>query len=509
MTAGGIRRTCRCRDTNRKLIGAACPKLSQRNHGTWEIRQELASDGEGGRRVFRRKGYTAKTDAQAALDRVRELLNLAEHDEDRDAVASLLLDLEPKDPLPEPEAVRRRLRAGQPLKDTGTIGEDLDAWLPLKKGRVRRATFVSYESHVRLYLKPKIGQVRRDRLSVGHLVEMFNRIEDDNDKTVANNDDRHVLLRQIKETRSRAGKRELRAQLEAMAPFRRPVGPSSQQRILATLRVYLNDRIGQQELTFNPAAHYTIPAAKPKPIIWTAPRVQAWQRTGQRPGPVMVWTPEQAGVFLDHVADHDPDHEAMWHLMVFRGPRRGEVAGLGWTETHLDQGSVEVTTQLTEVEYEIAEGAPKSAAGIRTIPVDTEGIRLLDIHQKRQDQQRQLLGPAWVESGRVFTKPDGAPLRPSWIGDQFQRLYTAAGLPPIRLHDLRHVAATLMLTAGIDMKVIQETLGHSALATTSDLYTSVLPQLAKAAAEATVAIVPRKTPTPFPDDHASSDSTAR
>jgi len=118
-------------------------------------------------------------------------------------------------------------------------------------------------------------------------------------------------------------------------------------------------------------------------------------------------------------------------------------------------------------------------------------VKLLRAHRARQNREKLRLGPAWQESGRVFVKPDGSPLRPSWIGDQFTRLYTAAGLPPLRLHDLRHVSATLMLAAGNDMKLVQACLGHSALATTSDVYTSVLPEVAKAAAEATLAIVPR------------------
>ena len=82
-------------------------------------------------------------------------------------------------------------------------------------------------------------------------------------------------------------------------------------------------------------------------------------------------------------------------------------------------------------------------------------------------------------------------MRPSWMTDRFTRLSADAGQASIRLHDLRHAAATLMLAAGVDMKVVQETPGRSALAVTADLYTSVLPELAQAA-EATAAIVPRR-----------------
>ncbi|MEU4801320.1 site-specific integrase [Actinosynnema sp. NPDC023587] len=355
-------------------------------------------------------------------------------------------------------------------------------------GTHRRATEVSYESHIRLYLKPKIGHIRRDRLTVAHVVEMFNRIEDDNDAIEANNSDRRALESRIRNTPKRA----LREQLAELPPYRRPVRGSSQQRILATLRAALNDAIRQQLATFNPAAHVTVEATKVRPLIWTSERVEQWRRTGLRPGPVMVWTPEQAGGFLDHVAEHDPDYEALWHVATFRGTRRGELAGLGWTDTNLDGATLQILTQLTEVDYQVTEGAPKSAAGERTVSLDREGVRLLRQHRRHQWAERQRLGSLWVESGRVFTKPDGSELRPSWISDRFARLSAAAGVPPIRLHDLRHVAATLMLAASVDLKVIQETLGHSTLATTSDLYTSVLPEVANAAAEATRSIVPRR-----------------
>jgi integrase len=358
---------------------------------------------------------------------------------------------------------------------------------------------VSYESHVRLYLEPKIGKIRRDRFAYDDVVELFNTVDDDNDAIEASNADRRAILTEIKTTRVRAEKRRLRQQLATMAPFRRPVGLNSQARILATLRKSVSDGIIQEKkFSHNPAAHYSVGATRPKPIVWTVERVEKWRETGRRPGPVMVWIPQQAGEFLDYVAEHDPDYEAMWHLLVYRGPRRGETAGLGWTETHLDKSEIEITTQLTEVEYAVEEGDPKSEAGARTVPIDAEGVRLLRVHQDRQKDRKRALGPAWVESRRVFTLDDGSALRPSWIGKRFMMLYTAAGLPPIRLHDLRHTAATLMLAAKIDMKVVQETLGHSALSTTSDIYTSVLPELAHAAAEAVTTVVPRRAPTGVP-----------
>jgi integrase len=92
----------------------------------------------------------------------------------------------------------------------------------------------------------------------------------------------------------------------------------------------------------------------------------------------------------------------------------------------------------------------------------------------------------------VFTYEDGRPLRPGHISEHFGVLVRKAGLPPVRFHDLRHGSATLSLAAGVDIKIVQEMLGHSTSAFTRDVYTSVVPEIAAAAAEAVAAIVPRK-----------------
>lgn len=106
----------------------------------------------------------------------------------------------------------------------------------------------------------------------------------------------------------------------------------------------------------------------------------------------------------------------------------------------------------------------------------------------------------WVESGRVFTRENGEQLRPSWVTGRFAFLAADAGLPPIRLHDLRHGATTLALTAGVDVKTVQEMLGHSSITVTSDTYSTVLPEVARNAAEATAGLVGRRTGT---DGHTS------
>jgi integrase len=91
--------------------------------------------------------------------------------------------------------------------------------------------------------------------------------------------------------------------------------------------------------------------------------------------------------------------------------------------------------------------------------------------------------------GFVFTNSRGDPIKPDRLGELFHRLVRDAGLPPIRLHDLRHGAASLSLAAGNDLKIVQTMLGHSSIVLTADTYTSVLPDLAHHAAEATARLI--------------------
>ena len=86
-------------------------------------------------------------------------------------------------------------------------------------------------------------------------------------------------------------------------------------------------------------------------------------------------------------------------------------------------------------------------------------------------------GKAWQESGLVFTSPIGSALDPGSVTREFRAMLKTAGLPAIRFHDLRHPAATLLLSQGVDPRTIMETLGHSQISLTMNTYSYVLPAL--------------------------------
>jgi len=149
----------------------------------------------------------------------------------------------------------------------------------------------------------------------------------------------------------------------------RTTGPATMHRIRATLRKALNDAIRTRLIEFNPAAHVELPpGTRPKARVWTANAVHRWRETGQCPSPVMVWTPQQAGQFLDYAEDHDIVLYPLFVLILHRGLRRGEAVGLPDHAVDLDNALVAITRQLTTVGYQPIVKDVKTSAGDRVVP---------------------------------------------------------------------------------------------------------------------------------------------
>ncbi|MER7049528.1 tyrosine-type recombinase/integrase [Streptomyces jumonjinensis] len=497
---GTATRRCSCRNPETgKNWGSTCPKLSNRRHGTWSIRHELVNRPDGTRREFRRSGFASSTDATKELAKVRALLAIPDEDDPEGllAVSDMLEQCAAgKDVLPDYDTTRERLKAGQPLNARTLVAEWLDEWLGGKKS-LRVGGYKRYEVDIRVHLKPHLGEIRLDKLTVQHLNRMFDAINERNIEIQEQNTQRRAALAELKEipwkgAENRARRNAMKAAIAEMPPFRRGTSVNTQHHIRDTLRAALNVAIGQRILPsgYNAAEHVELlPGTKPKALLWTDERIAEWKRTGVRPSPVMVWTPEQLGTFLDHILGHRL--EAMWRLLAFRGVRRGEGCAPRWTDFSAKNRSLTIATQLVQDGWDVHEGLPKTNSGIRVVALDTETVESVEARRVIQDAEKAKWGTAWQDTGRIFTEEDGSLLHPGKISDLFDRLVAEAGLPPIRLHDLRHGAATLMLAADVDIKVVSETLGHSDTRITRDIYQSVLDDLAREAAEAVVKLVPR------------------
>jgi Phage integrase family len=131
---------------------------------------------------------------------------------------------------------------------------------------------------------------------------------------------------------------------------------------------------------------------------------------------------------------------------------------------------------------------PKTPYSARVIALDHTTVAVLREHRRRQ-RAEAASSPGYQASGYVFTNQRGGPMAPDRLTRIFRHLAEQAGLPPIRLHDLRHGAATLALAAGVDLRTVQEMLGHSSIVLTADTYISVVPELARDAAEKIAALM--------------------
>src|SRR5215469_58146 len=120
---------------------------------------------------------------------------------------------------------------------------------------------------------------------------------------------------------------------------------------------------------------------------------------------------------------------------------------------------------------------PENIRVIIELLVKSVGIRALKEHRVRQLEARIKMGDRWKEQGLIFGNIYGAHFNPNHVWRLFKKLLKVAGLPNVRFHDLRHSAATVLIAAGVPLKVVSELLGHSSVATTADIYAHVLPEM--------------------------------
>lgn len=150
-----------------------------------------------------------------------------------------------------------------------------------------------------------------------------------------------------------------------------------------------------------------------------------------------------------------------------------------------------VRAALKAVKTEVHFVEPKSARSRRTIALPSTVVKSLNRHRVRQLEARLAAGQRWQDSGLVFSTPIGTPLDGRNVTRAFKGILVSYGLPSIRIHDLRHSCATLLLMQGVSPRVVMETLGHSQVSLTLNTYSHVLPALQEDAASKMDAILSR------------------
>jgi integrase len=301
-----------------------------------------------------------------------------------------------------------------------TLGEFVADWLAAIEPTIRPATHYSYDRNLRLHVLPRLGSVQLRRIDAGMLNGLY-----------------AELLADGKQSNGGGG-----------------LSPRSVRYIHTIVHRAFRDAVRWGRIARNPAD-----AADP-------PRSTASMRPTMK-----TWTAKQLRAFLEHTADHRL--HAAFVLLATTGMRRGECLGLRWSDVDLRAGRVSITQTMIAVNHQVRIGSPKTARARRTVVLDSGTVAAIRDHRQRQIAERLLMGAGFTDHGLVFCRPDGGPLHPERFSRTFMIEAARAGLPAIRLHDLRHTWATLALSAGEHPKVVQERLGHANVSITLDVYSHV------------------------------------
>ncbi|NLE78607.1 MAG: site-specific integrase, partial [Rhodococcus sp.] len=186
-----------------------------------------------------------------------------------------------------------------------------------------------------------------------------------------------------------------------------------------------------------------------------------------------VWTAEQLRDFLAGITEHRMYPTI--YLAASTGMRRGEVLGIRWEDIDLDGLRLSVRNSVLNVAYAIEISEVKTDTSRRTVDLEPRTVGVLKAWRRTQLEERVALGIRPADDSLVFADPDGTPIHPDLYSQTFDRLVAAADVPRIRLHDLRHTHATILLKEGVPAKVVSERLGHANVAFTMSVYQFILP----------------------------------
>jgi Site-specific recombinase XerD len=240
------------------------------------------------------------------------------------------------------------------------------------------------------------------------------------------------------------------------------LGVQSRRRLHACLHRALNDAIEKRYIDTNPA--------------WKGMKAQknALRFEGS------AWTGDELGAFL--AATAGTQLYPLWFTVATTGLRRGEVCGLQWSDLDLVAGRLTVARSRVPVGGGVVESSPKSGES-RTIPLDEDTVAVLERHRKAQAAAQLKAGPAWQGTGNyLFTSVDGSPVDPNRVSRAFRVAIDDHSMRRIRLHDLRHTHASLLLANGEPIGNVAYRLGHSDSNITAKVYEHHIPEAQRATA---------------------------
>jgi integrase len=304
--------------------------------------------------------------------------------------------------------IHSQIDEGMTLASTKMGLDDfLSSWLTGTKTSKGRSTWRHYEQLTRTYIVPNLGKIKIRDLRPEHIQAFYNKL------------------------------------------FDREVGIYTIRKIHLTLHSALQQAVRVGMIERNPAS-FVQPPKEPATEM-------------------AILNESQVSQLL--VAAQGSRLETLIHLAVISGARQMELLGLKWSDLDWVKQTLKIERQLLKPDGEgVKYSSPKTRYGRRTISLGKKTIEILRKHYEDQQTDRYKAGEAWKEYGLLFSTQNGTPIHPRNLLRDYKKLLQAAGLPPIRFHDLRHTAASLLLNQGVPVITVSRRLGHAKASITLDIY---------------------------------------
>lgn len=307
-------------------------------------------------------------------------------------------------------------------KTNQTLNEYLDVWLEtIAKPRLHQRTFGDYKDLMRLHVRDSLGSIKLSDLKAIHIQKLYGELQ----------------------TEKKLSARRVRY-------------------VHAVLSSALTKAVELDILPRNVAKLVQLPKQVKKEMD--------------------VLTEEECALFLNALKGERL--ETMFSFALATGLRPEEYLAMQWKDIDFDKNTAtvrRVVIRLPKIEWYFSE--PKTKSSRRTLPLPVSLVKEIRTHRRKQNEERLKLGAAWQNHDLVFPSEVGTPSTHSNITQIYKRVLRNADLrTSLRLYDLRHSHATLLLKAGVHAKIVSERLGHSSIALTLDIYSHVLPSMQAEAA---------------------------
>lgn len=336
----------------------------------------------------------------------------ASADSEIDAVAKLV------------ELERKRARRLNLADSRQTLAQWLRMWLDdVVRHELKESTAADYAYVVDRYIIPHLGRIRLCDLGVAHVRRWLNTLRT-----------QKVIIKTKKKPQGEP----------------RVLTAGTIQNAYRRLRTALGLAVKERLIEENVAALVDPPESEPRDMH--------------------PLTAGQARQLLKTLESEQHRLYALYLLALTLGPRAGELLGLRWVDLNWERAELKITQQVRTVRNVITFTSPKTKKSRRTLPLSEDLLIALRVRWQLYQEEKNLPDHPWNEHGLIFPSEVGTPIGPRNLHRAFKRLLKRAELPSIRVHDLRHTAASLMLAAGAPITDVSELLGHSSPAITARVY---------------------------------------